>query len=501
MVYLNHQISTSSTEIALQGFDNEHSVLLEEFIEGKEFSCVVIKNTDGTPVALPPTEIVKGHEVFDYRSKYLAGLSRKLTPIRVEDHHIEHIRKECEQLCAYFAFNTYARIDGFIKDDGRIYLNDPNTTSGMLPSSFFFHQAAEIGLNPSQFITYIIRTSMVERIKNSTYHTHYGHLLKELDDQIQLSQTSDRQSSKIAVLLGGYSSERHISVESGRNIYEKLASSSQYDPYPVFVTGNDQSHQLYRIPINLLLKDNADDIRDKLEGYRQHPIVEQIQEQTKGIRNMFTSGESLFEPYPISYKYISEHFNGVFIALHGRPGEDGKVQQHLEELSIPFNGSSSSSAATTIDKFKTGQLLKKHGLSITDQKLISKADFLSNELALIQEIESDMAYPFIMKPVDDGCSSAVKIIRNQEECLAYFQLIFALNTTNESQLRQILNLLDKEEFPQKESVLVEQLIEKGDADHFLEITGGLLCHYDDEMNTEYEIFEPSETLTRGIYYH
>jgi UDP-N-acetylmuramate--alanine ligase len=38
-------------------------------------------------------------------------------------------------------------------------------------------------------------------------------------------------------VLGGYSSERHISVESGRNIYEKLASSEKYAPVPVFLTG------------------------------------------------------------------------------------------------------------------------------------------------------------------------------------------------------------------------------------------------------------------------
>ena len=50
--------------------------------------------------------------------------------------------------------NFYSdEIDGFYTEGRDIYLNDPNTTSGMLPSSFFFHQAAEIGLNPSQFIT------------------------------------------------------------------------------------------------------------------------------------------------------------------------------------------------------------------------------------------------------------------------------------------------------------------------------------------------------------
>ncbi len=493
LVYLDGLSTTD--KVVLQGFDNEHTVLLEEFIDGKEFSCVVIKNSDGTPIALPPTEIVKGDEVFDYRSKYLAGLSRKLTPIRIDDEKIENIRNECEQLCAYFAFNTYARIDGFIKEDGRIFLNDPNTTSGMLPSSFFFHQAAEIGLNPSQFITYIIRTSLVERIDTNTYHTHYNHLLKELDTAIQQSQNDEQTLKKIAVFMGGYSSERHISVESGRNIYEKLASSSQYDPYPIFVTGNDTYHELHRIPINLLLKDNADDIRDKLANYKQHPIIEKIQKQTQGIRTMFTKGDSLFPPYVITYDDLSTQFDAVFIALHGRPGEDGKVQQNLEKFKIPFNGSSASSAATTIDKYKTGQLLKQHGLPITEQKLVSKIDYIENTSGVLQDLAVSISYPFIMKPVDDGCSSAVKVIRNETECQAYFALIFELNP--EHDLRKTLSLLEKEEFPTKDCVLVEQLIQKEDADHFLEITGGLLCSYDNKMQLTYEIFEPSETLTSG----
>jgi UDP-N-acetylmuramate--alanine ligase len=59
--------------------------LIESFIEGREFSCIVLKNEDGSAVALPPTEIVKGKEVYDYRSKYLPGLSRKITPIDIAD--------------------------------------------------------------------------------------------------------------------------------------------------------------------------------------------------------------------------------------------------------------------------------------------------------------------------------------------------------------------------------------------------------------------------------
>ena len=74
-------------DVVLEALDGESRVLIEGFIEGKEFSCIVIQhhNTDAFEngredvIALPPTEIRKGKELFDYRSKYLPGLSRKIT--------------------------------------------------------------------------------------------------------------------------------------------------------------------------------------------------------------------------------------------------------------------------------------------------------------------------------------------------------------------------------------------------------------------------------------
>src|SRR5690606_15612997 len=158
------------------------------------------------PIALPPTEIRKGKEVFDYRSKYLPGLSRKVTPIHLPEVQIETIRRECERLYQSLHFNVYARIDGFITENGTIFLNDPNTTSGMMPSSFFFHQAAEIGLNPSQFLTYIIRTSLAERIKSGKNVLTFSQMLATLDRSIAANRSAVQDKMKVGVIMGGYSS-------------------------------------------------------------------------------------------------------------------------------------------------------------------------------------------------------------------------------------------------------------------------------------------------------
>ena len=172
--------TTQANVVKLEALDGESELLLESFIKGKEFSCIVIQDENGHPIALPPTEIKKGSEVFDYRSKYLPGMSRKITPIDLPADLIEAIRKQCVHLFQALQINVYARVDGFITAENKIYLNDPNTTSGMLPSSFFFHQAAEIGLNPSQFLSFIIRTSLAERMKSGKKHHEIQKLLQAM---------------------------------------------------------------------------------------------------------------------------------------------------------------------------------------------------------------------------------------------------------------------------------------------------------------------------------
>ncbi|MEO1437504.1 MAG: D-alanine--D-alanine ligase, partial [Bacteroidota bacterium] len=493
---LNQHFEQSAAPVLLEGHLSESRILLEGFISGKEFSCIVIKKEDDSIVALPPTEIVKGGELFDYRSKYLAGLSRKETPIRLATKKIQAIRRACERLFEYLEFHTYARIDGFITADDRIFLNDPNTTSGMLPSSFFFHQAAEIGLNPSQFLTYIIRQSLQERAAGERRFGKTEGLILELDDQLEALKSQTVQKKRIAVILGGYSSERHISVESGRNIYEKLASSNKYEPFPVFLTGDSAHFRLFQIPINLLLKDNADDIRDRIFDYKQHEVVEGIKTQCQDLTDKYAFTTTVFEPIELDMAALKARADGVFIALHGRPGEDGTIQKSLEAAGIPYNGSPPESSEITINKYETLQLLRANGFKVTQQRLVDIQEFAANPKALLDDLESNFDYPLIAKPVDDGCSSAVKKINKREQLHTFFEGMFREEERLSDLLRQRLDLLPKEEFPRKRQVLIETLISPEGAEKFMEITGGMLTHHENGR-VRFEVFEPSETLAGG----
>ncbi|OKL39963.1 D-alanine--D-alanine ligase [Pontibacter flavimaris] len=499
--HINHTFNTTATDsITLTNVEHEQQVLVEAFIQGREFSCIVVQDEQGQPIALPPTEIVKGSEVFDYRSKYLPGLSRKITPINLPTEQIQSIRQATSRLFRAFGFNVYARLDGFITEAGDIFLNDPNTTSGMLPSSFFFHQAAEIGLNPSQFLTYIIRTSVSERLKTGKDTVKLSRLLQQLDKSIKDEQVHRQEKIRVGVIMGGYSSERHISVESGRNIYEKLSSSVKYEPLPIFLTGSNESHRLYAIPINIMLKDNADDIKEKVlyfeQGGKPHPVLAQIIEEASSITKKYT-GRSLQEPQRITYDQLKNLVDVVFIALHGRPGEDGALQQELEKLHIPYNGSGIRSSQITINKYETNEILARHGVSVAHHKMAMKEDWLQDKETFYQSLEAEFKYPFIAKPADDGCSSAVKKIKNRQELDAFSTLIFREMEELDTECARTLSLGFKEEFPNKAGFLVETLISRNGAKHFLEITGGLLTKYNPDGTVNYEVFEASEALAEG----
>ncbi len=489
----HNRLANATENITIKAVDSEQTVICEAFIDGMEFSCVVTVDEEGTAFALPPTQIMKGEEVYDYQSKYMPGRSRKITPIELAEAEIKLIQSECVALYKMLGFKVYARIDGFFTKDGRVLLNDPNTTSGMLPSSFFFHQAAELGLDPSGFITFIIRNSIAERDRYSLTLNRYKSMLTTLDAAIGSIQSNAIQKQRVGVILGGYSFERHISVESGRNIYEKLASSGKYAVVPIFLYGDGKAtDKLYQIPINILLKDNADDIRDSIANYETHAITKTLRTDQQHLLSKYGNASAITAPIDITNS-IADHIDLAFIALHGRPGEDGTIQAFLEENGIPYNGSGPKSSSLTIDKYETLQLLKSHGFMVADQLRYQRSQYIDND-EWYTLIEDQFNYPFITKPVDDGCSSAVVKIKSRAQLEQYLNALFRSEEALDAAARSALGLAHNEEFPQKSEVLIESLIDDNGAPDFLEVTGGMLYHAEDGGKIKIEVFEPSEVL-------
>jgi D-alanine-D-alanine ligase len=194
---------------------------------------------------------------------------------------------------------------------------------------------------------------------------------------------------------------------------------------------------------------------------------------------------------------LKNHVEGVFIALHGRPGEDGTLQRDLSQYGLYFNGSPSHSSEITIDKFTTNQRLREAGFLVADHTLLKKSAFLENPILVSGEIAERFGLPLIAKPADDGCSAAVRKVKTVEELVDFATLIFRDSADIDPLIAQRLKINIHDELPQKQELLIEKFIEKGDAQHFLEVTGGMLTHVQEDGKIFYEIFEPSESLAES----
>jgi D-alanine-D-alanine ligase len=140
------------------------SVVVEEKIGGMEFSCIVlIDNIMGKKMPLMPTEIVLEPEkkIYDYEQKYMPGRAILHTPARINFDLIKKIQMICVSVMEILEFETIARIDGFLQDDGSVIIFDPNSLSGMAPSSFLFRQAACHGMKHADLINHLIQSELL----------------------------------------------------------------------------------------------------------------------------------------------------------------------------------------------------------------------------------------------------------------------------------------------------------------------------------------------------
>ena len=94
----------------------------------------------------------------------------------------------------------------------------------------------------------------------------------------------------------------------------------------------------------------------------------------------------------------------VFIALHGRHGEDGTVQGALELLGIPYTGSGVMASAIAMDKVMTKRLWRSHGLDTPASVCLNPAE---QSQARIAAIPAELGLPLIVKPPREGSSIGV----------------------------------------------------------------------------------------------
>ena len=115
-------------------------ILVEEFIDGPEFTCGLVKLSN-QEILFPVTEVIPQNEFFDFEAKYTVGKTDEITPARISPEMTQKIQQLSSRIYDLCDCSGIVRIDYILKD-GEFYFLEVNTTPGMTATSFVPQQIA-----------------------------------------------------------------------------------------------------------------------------------------------------------------------------------------------------------------------------------------------------------------------------------------------------------------------------------------------------------------------
>lgn len=199
---------------------------------------------------------------------------------------------------------------------------------------------------------------------------------------------------KIVVLYGGTSTERDVSLVSGKDVYTALKRRGhQVVLVDVYLGVNTQE-----VDVNTIF-DDCDSV-DYAEGIA--PIAENRHSLEDIIEQRENPELGFFGPGVID---ICRKSDIVFLALHGMNGEDGRIQATFDLLGIKYTGTDYVSSAIAMDKGLTKDTFMNHGV-------LTPAGF---SLRKGEKITHEVPYPAVVKASHGGSSIGVYYVDNKEE--------------------------------------------------------------------------------------
>ena len=147
---------------ALDGaFGYEDEVVIEEFVEGVEFTVAVV---DGK--AYPIVQIVPKEGTYDYENKYNPGAVTETCPAPISDELTARLQEAA--VAGYHALEMegYARLDFIVTEDEKIYCLEANTLPGMTPTSLIPQEAAVLGMDYPTLCEELIKVSKKKYLRS-----------------------------------------------------------------------------------------------------------------------------------------------------------------------------------------------------------------------------------------------------------------------------------------------------------------------------------------------
>ena len=173
----------------------------------------------------------------------------------------------------------------------------------------------------------------------------------------------------IAIVCGGYSGEYQISVQSATMVKNNL-DPAKYNSYIVIIERNSW---YYQDKLNQKYQINKNDFSLDLG----HNIIK---------------------------------FDGVFNAIHGTPGEDGKILGYFNMLGIPYTSCDMDVSALTFNKYLCNNFVRSLGINVADSY-----SFVTGENINKKEVIESLGLPVFIKPARSGSSVGVSKVSNIED--------------------------------------------------------------------------------------
>lgn len=143
-----------------KAFKEDTQVLIEEFVEGREFSIGVFKSK-GKIIVLPTTEVIAANEFFDFEAKYTPGATEEITPGNMSDEEKIRVEQVVSNVYEKLNCNGIVRIDYFLEHNtANFYFIEINTIPGQTATSFIPQQVAAMGMELKEFYSLILEETI-----------------------------------------------------------------------------------------------------------------------------------------------------------------------------------------------------------------------------------------------------------------------------------------------------------------------------------------------------
>ena len=204
--------------------------------------------------------------------------------------------------------------------------------------------------------------------------------------------------TRVAMIFGGKSVEHEVSVISGIQAILSM-DTDKYEVIPVYMT---KKNEMYI----------GEDIGN-IEAYKD---IKALLDRSRRVIMINENGRVKLIPFPLKKigKNPETEIDIAFPVVHGTNVEDGAFQGYLKTIGIPFVGCDVTASAIGMDKYIMKAVLKEGNVPVLDARLYTLSDYKEIN-TLLDNVEKEIGYPAIVKPVNLGSSVGISVAKNRVE--------------------------------------------------------------------------------------